>query len=98
MVIEKNIVDSVATLKTIGRLDTSTAPSLEAAIDSCASEVQSLVLDFNELDYISSAGLRVLLKAQKAFNAKSGMKVVGSNETIKEVFDITGFVDILTLE
>ena len=71
---------------------------LEAALDTALGDAKELIFDFNELEYISSAGLRVLLKAQKAMNEKGDMKVTGVNETIMEVFDITGFVDILTIE
>jgi anti-sigma B factor antagonist len=85
-------------LEIIGRLDTTTAPELEAAIDGCLNDTQDLVLDFHGLEYISSAGLRVLLKAQKSMAKKGSMKVLNVNETIMEVFDITGFSDILTIE
>ncbi len=81
-----------------GRLDTVTAPELEERLDSVLGQAQELCFDFGKLEYISSAGLRLLLKAQKAMNAKGGMKLVGVNETIMEVFEITGFVDILTIE
>lgn len=98
MTIEKNIAGTTATLKIIGRLDTSTAPELEAAIDGCSSGLQELVLDCGALEYISSAGLRVILKAQKMMNLQGNMKLTRVNETIMDVFDITGFVDILTIE
>ena len=98
MTIEKNINGTAAALKIIGRLDTTTAPELEAAIDACAAEITDLVLDCGELEYVSSAGLRVILKAQKLMNAKGAMKLTHVNETIMEVFDITGFADILTIE
>ena len=86
------------TLALSGRLDTVTAPELEAALDTALSGATELCFDFTELEYISSAGLRVLLKAQKIMNTKGKMTVTGVNETIMEVFDITGFVDILTIE
>ena len=98
MTIEKNIAGSSAALKIIGRLDTSTAPELEATIDACAAGLQELVLDCSALEYISSAGLRVILKAQKMMNVQGNMKLTGVNDTIMEVFDITGFADILTIE
>ena len=98
MTIEKNVNGAVVTLKIIGRLDTSTAPALESAIDECIAGMQELVLDCNALEYVSSAGLRVILKAQKQMNAQGSMKLIGVNETIMEVFDITGFADILTIE
>lgn len=98
MTIEKNINGAVAEFKIIGRLDTTTAPELETVIDSYAANVKELVLDCSELDYISSAGLRVVLKAQKVMNTRGGMKLTGVNSTIKEILDITGFADILTIE
>ena len=97
MTIEKTIAGTAAALKIIGRLDTSTAPELEAAIDACA-DIKELVLDCAALEYVSSAGLRVILKAQKMMNAQGSMKLTHVNETIMEVFDITGFADILTIE
>ena len=98
MTIEKNITGTSAVLKIIGRLDTTTAPELEAAIDGCAANIKELVLDCSELEYVSSAGLRVILKAQKLMNVQGNMKLTGVNEAIMEVFDITGFADILTIE
>ena len=98
MTIEKIMNGTAATLKIIGRLDTTTAPELEAAIDGCAAELKDLVLDCSALEYVSSAGLRVILKAQKLMNAQGSMKLTQVNETIMEVFDITGFADILTIE
>ena len=80
-----------------GRLDTSTAPQLEAELGALDG-VKELVLDFAKLEYISSAGLRVLLGAQKKMNVKGEMKIKNVNDTIMEVFDITGFADILTIE
>ena len=98
MTIEKAIANASASLKIIGRLDTSTAPELEATIDGCVAGIKELVLDCSELEYVSSAGLRVILKAQKLMNAQGNMKLTHVNETIMEVFDITGFADILTIE
>ena len=98
MTIEKMINGTAATLKIVGRLDTTTAPELEATIDACAAEVKELVLDCTALEYVSSAGLRVILKAQKLMTARGEMKLTHVNETIMEVFDITGFADILTIE
>ena len=98
MTIEKTITNASASLKIVGRLDTSTAPELEAAIDGCVAGIKELVLDCSKLEYVSSAGLRVILKAQKLMNAQGNMKLTHVNETIMEVFDITGFADILTLE
>ena len=98
MTIEKTIAGAATCLKIIGRLDTTTAPELEAAIDACAAAVKELVLDCTALEFVSSAGLRVILKAQKLMNTQGTMKLTHVNETIMEVFDITGFADILTIE
>ena len=81
-----------------GRLDTLTAPELEAELNKSLPDANSLVLDFRKLEYISSAGLRVLLSAHKQMSAKNGMKVINVNEIVQEVFDVTGFADILTIE
>lgn len=86
------------TLALTGRLDTVTAPELEAELASSLDGVDELVLDFAALDYISSAGLRVLLAAQKRMNTQGAMKVTNINADIREVFEITGFCDILTIE
>ena len=81
-----------------GRLDTMTAPELEAELKQELNGVESLELDFSRLDYISSAGLRVLLSAHKIMSGKGGMKVTHVNEIVQEVFDVTGFADILDIE
>lgn len=81
-----------------GRLDTMTAPELEAALKTALESVEDLTFDFEKLDYISSAGLRVLLSAQKTMNRQGSMKVVHANEIILEIFEVTGFSDILTIE
>ena len=86
------------TLAPEGRLDTMTSPELEAVLQKSLDGVESLVLDFSGLNYISSAGLRVLLSAHKAMSAKGGMKVYHVNETIQEIYEVTGFSDILTIE
>ena len=80
------------------RLDTMTAPELEAALDGALEGVEELTFDFEKLDYISSAGLRVLLSTQKTMNRQGVMKVLHANEMIREIFDVTGFSDILTIE
>ena len=98
MTLEKTMNATAATLKIVGRLDTTTAPELEATIDGCVAEIKELVLDCSALEYVSSAGLRVILKAQKLMNAQGAMKLTHVNETIMEVFDITGLADILTIE
>lgn len=82
-----------------GRLDTASAPELEAALGSFLADAEHFVLDFAELNYISSAGLRVLLSLQKKMNAKKGTMVLRHvNEMVMEVFEVTGFTDILTIE
>ena len=98
MTIEKKINGEAVTLMVSGRLDTQTAPELENELDSILSGLKELVFDMTNLEYVSSAGLRVILKAQKAMNAQGSMKLTGVNDSIMEVFDITGFLDILTIE
>ncbi len=89
---------SVLTVALEGRLDSVTAPELDADIKASLDGVTELVLDFEKLDYISSAGLRVLLSAHKTMSQQGSMKVVKPNESVKEIFDITGFSEILTVE
>ena len=98
MTIEKIVNNAELTVALGGRLDTITAPQLETELKESMEGVQKLVLDFKELEYISSAGLRVLLMAQKAMNKQGEMIIRNVNETISEVFDITGFADMLTIE
>ena len=98
MTIEKKIDGEALTLTVSGRLDTQTAPELEKELDSVLADIKELTFDFANLEYVSSAGLRVILKAQKAMNAQGSMKLTGVNDSIMEVFDITGFLDILTIE
>ena len=81
-----------------GRLDTITAPQLEEEIKASIDGVSDLVFDFSDLAYVSSAGLRVLLSAQKSMNEKGSMVVRNVSEEIQEIFDVTGFSDILTIE
>ena len=97
MTINKTQEGSCLTLALTGRLDTMTSPELEAELNRSLEDAQSLVLDFTGLEYISSAGLRVLLSAHKAMSGKGGMKVTHINEVVREVFDVTGFSDILNL-
>ena len=80
-----------------GRLDTMTAPQLEAALQEALPGVEELTFDFGKLEYISSAGLRVLLSAQKTMNKQGTMKVIHANEMIMEIFEVTGFADILNI-
>lgn len=81
-----------------GRLDTTTAPQLEAELKQNIGGVETLVLDFVDLEYLSSAGLRVLLSAQKVMNRQGEMMIRNVNDTIAEIFKVTGFSDILTIE
>ena len=98
MTIEKNLNGTELTVAIVGRLDTTTAPELEAALNDSMSGVTKLVLDFASLEYLSSAGLRVLLQAQKTMNKQGEMLIRNVNESINEVFEVTGFIDILTIE
>ena len=95
--IEKKFSDG-NTIVLSGRLDTVTAPQLEAELEKILSDSDALVLDMANLEYISSAGLRVILKAQKTINTKGTMKLIHVGESIMEVFDITGFSDFLNIE
>ena len=96
--INKTIEDKKALIALEGRLDTVTAPALEAQLSELIPDREELVLDFEQLEYISSAGLRVLLAAQKIMSKQGVMKIVHVNEVIMEVFEVTGFIDILTIE
>ncbi len=98
MTITKQSDGSKLTLFLEGRLDTVTAPQLEAELNASLGGVTELVLNFEKLDYISSAGLRVLLSTQKKMSVGGSMKVTCVNETVNEVFEVTGFSDILTIE
>ena len=98
MTITTNLNDKALEIALEGRLDTMTAPELEAELKNDMGGAESLTLDFSKLDYISSAGLRVLLSAHKAMSSKGGMKVKNVNEIVQEVLDVTGFSDILTIE
>ena len=98
MIIDKQLNGSELTLSLTGRLDTTTAPELEAVIKENITGVTNLVMDFAGLEYLSSAGLRVILSAQKTMNKQGEMVICNVNETINEVFEITGFIDILTIE
>ena len=98
MTIEQQKDGTALTLALEGRLDTTTAPRLEAALKEALPGVEALTFDFEKLEYISSAGLRVLLSAQKTMNRQGTMKVTRVNEMILEIFEVTGFADILTIE
>ncbi len=96
--IKKNQDGTKLELVLSGRLDTITAPQLEEEIKASSDGVSELVFDFTDLAYVSSAGLRVLLSAQKSMNEKGSMVVRNVSEEIQEIFDVTGFSDILTIE
>ena len=96
--INKKLEDKMLTVTLEGRLDTTTAPQLEAELKSDLPDVTSLVMDFEKLEYISSAGLRVLLSAQKIMNKQGEMKLIHVNDVINEIFEVTGFSDILSIE
>ncbi len=98
MTIRKQEENARRTLTLTGRLDTVTAPQLEAEIFDNAEGITELILDFEALEYISSAGLRVLLAAQKRFAQNGNVTILNPNETVMEVFEMTGFADILTIE
>ena len=98
MNIEQKKDGTALTLALEGRLDTMTAPQLDAVLKEALPGVEALTFDLEKLDYISSAGLRVLLSAQKAMNQQGAMKVKNANEMILEIFEVTGFCDILTIE
>lgn len=97
MTINKNLEGTKLTILLEGRLDTATSPALESEINQSLNGVTELVIDLEKLDYISSAGLRVLLAAQKIMNKQGSMVVKNVNEVVAEVFEVTGFSDILTI-
>ena len=98
MTIEKNLNGSELTITLTGRLDTTTAPQLEVEVKENLGGIEKLILDFTALEYLSSAGLRVLLAAQKIMNKQGEMVIKNVNETVNEIFEVTGFSDILTIE
>jgi len=98
MVITKTKEGTSLTLVIEGRLDTTTAPQLESELKSSIDGIDKLLLDFTSLEYISSAGLRVLLAAQKTMNKQGSMVLRNVNEDVMDIFEVTGFVDILTIE
>ena len=97
MEIVKNVNNNNLNIALEGRLDTTTAPQLEAELKASLNDISELVFDFFKLEYISSAGLRVLLSAQKVMNQQGSMKIINVSSEIMEVFEITGFTDILTI-
>ena len=98
MTIKKNLENETLTLEIEGRLDTMTAPELEAELKQSLEGITTLILDMAELAYVSSAGLRVILGAQKQMSKQGSMVIRNVNDAVMEVFDVTGFVDILTIE
>lgn len=97
MTITKTLENKKAILSVEGWLDTNSAPELGREIEAL-SDIESLILDFDKLEYISSAGLRILLSTQKIMNKQGGMVIRNVNEDVMDIFEITGFVDILTVE
>ena len=91
-------VNNSTVFKLEGRLDTVTAPELEQAINNEGNALENLVLDFGEINYISSAGLRVLLGAQKKMNAQGSMELINVNEDVMDILEMTGFADILVIK
>lgn len=91
-------IDDATTLVLSGRLDTVTAPKFNEALEEILPTATELILDLEKLEYISSAGLRIILKAQKIMSSKGKLKLIHVNKSVMEVFDITGFTDLLTIE
>lgn len=98
MEIIKNFEGEDLKVKLVGRLDTTTAPSLETEISGDLAKAKTLEFDFSELDYVSSAGLRVLLACQKQMNKQGAMSIKNVKDEIYEVFNMTGFLDILNVQ
>jgi anti-sigma B factor antagonist len=98
MDIKKELNGTELKISVIGKLNTVTAPQLETEIKSSVAGITDLILDFAELDYLSSAGLRVILTAQQIMTKQGKMVIKNVNDTINEIFDVTGFIDILTIE
>lgn len=96
--IDMNSEGEKLTVKLEGRLDTTTSPELESELGKSLDGIKELTFDFTDLEYLSSAGLRVLLNTQKTMNQQGEMKLTGVNDTVKEIFEVTGFSDILTVE
>ncbi len=96
--VEKKLEEDKLYVSVEGRLDTITSPDLEREINDSIEGVKELTLDFDKLEYISSSGLRVLLAEQKVMNKQGSMKLINVNDTIMEIFEVTGFTDILTIE
>ena len=98
MTIKKIANENELTIALEGRLDTSTSPELEQVLKEELPKVSELILDFGKLEYVSSAGLRVLLDVQREMNKKGVMKLTHVGENVMEIFEVMGFLDILTIE
>ena len=98
MTINKTVNGQALAIALEGRLDTTTAPELETSLKDSLEGIKDLTFDFEKLDYISSAGLRVLLSTQKIMSKQGTMKIINVSDVIMEIFDVTGFSDILTIE
>ncbi len=98
MTIKTDSDNGTLTVAINGRLDTATSPDLEKELNEKLEGVTSLIFDLGELTYTSSSGLRVFLKAQKTMNAQGSMKIINTTEDVKEIFDVTGFSDIMDIE
>lgn len=98
LTIDKKVETGKALLMPKGRLDMLTAQEMKDAVDAVLPEAKELIFDFKDLEYISSAGLRVLMSAYKAMNMQGEMKLCNVNETIMEILEVTGFSDVLTIE
>lgn len=98
MEITKSKENTALTLELNGRLDTNTAPELETELKASLDGIETLIMDMEELAYLSSAGLRVILAAQKQMNKQGSMVIRNVNDMVMEVFEVTGFTDILTIE
>ncbi len=98
LTINKKLDNETLTVKLEGRLDTTTAPELETCLKDSLGGITLLVLDMDKLEYISSAGLRVLLSAQKIMAKQGSMKLIHVSDLVMEILEVTGFVDILTIE
>ena len=98
MTIDKNTQGAELTVTLVGRLDTVSAPDFETIVKNELAGIETLVLELKDLEYTSSAGLRVILLAQKTMNKQGKMMIRGANQNIMEVFEVTGFINILTIE
>lgn len=98
MTVNKLIDNKTAKLIVTGRIDSITATTLDTSINDCISTIDNLILDFNDVEYISSACLRVLIKTQKGLGKRKTMKLIGVSENVMEVFELTGFNTIIDIE